>query len=92
MQAAELLCTKGCRGVRVGSRALCAFENIGVTMFCLLCFPQDTWQRMLPAAGSNVCYLRGTTGEHFPAAVVGLLSFLECFAISYECSDHMQLY
>ena len=35
-----------CRGVRVGSRAPCAFENIGVTMFCLLCFPEDKWQHV----------------------------------------------
>ena len=27
-----------------------------------------------------------------PATVVGLLSFLECVAISYEHYDHMQLY
>ena len=33
-----------CRGVRVGSKAPCAFENIGATMFCILCFAQDTWQ------------------------------------------------
>ena len=26
-----------------------------------------------------------------PATVVGLLSFPECVAISYECSDHTQL-
>jgi len=33
-----------CPGVEVGSRALCALENIGVIMFCLLCFPRDRWQ------------------------------------------------
>ena len=38
----------------------------------------------LLAAGSNVFYLRGTTGEHVPATVVGLSSFPECVAISYD--------
>ena len=33
-----------CPGVEVGSRAPCALENIGVIMFCLLCFPRDRWQ------------------------------------------------
>ena len=42
--------------------------------------------------GSNVFYLRGTTGERVPATVVGLLSFPECVAISYERSGHTQLY
>ena len=42
--------------------------------------------------GSNVCYLRCTTRERVPASVVGLLSFPECIAISYERSRHTQLY
>ena len=43
-------------------------------------------------SGSNVFYLRGTLGERVPATAVGLLSFPECVAISYERSDHTQLY
>ena len=46
----------------------------------------------LLASGSNVFYLRGNTRERVPATVVGLLSFLECVAISYERSSHTQLY
>ena len=42
--------------------------------------------------GSNVFYLRGTTGERVPATVVGLSSFPECVAISYEHSSHTQIY
>ena len=46
----------------------------------------------LLAPGSKVFYLRGTTGERVPATVVGLSSFPECVAISYERSGHTQLY
>ena len=46
----------------------------------------------LLAPRNNVFYLRGTTGEHLPATVVGLSSFPECVAISYERSGHTQLY
>ena len=46
----------------------------------------------LLAPGSNVGSLRGTTGECVPATVVGLSSFPECVAISYERSGHTQLY
>ena len=42
----------------------------------------------LLAPGSNVFYLRGTTGEHVPATVVGLVSFPECVAISCEHASH----
>ena len=38
--------------------------------------------------GSNVFYLRGTTGERVPATVVGLSSPLECVTISQEHSGH----
>ena len=70
----------------------CTFENIGVAMFCFLCPPQHTWHVDLLAPGSDVFYLRGTTGECVPATVVGPSSFAECFAISYEHSCHTQLY
>ena len=48
----------------------------------------------LLAPGSNVFYLRDTTGERecVPATVVALLSFLECVTISYERSSYTQLY
>ena len=46
----------------------------------------------LLAPGSNVFYLRGTTREHVLATIVGLSSFPECVAISYERSGHTQLY
>ena len=46
----------------------------------------------LLAPGSSVFYLRGTTGERVPATVVGLSSFPECVAISYERSGHTQYY
>ena len=46
----------------------------------------------LLAPGSNVFYLRGTTGGCVPATIVGLSSFLECVAISYEHSGRTQLY
>ena len=42
----------------------------------------------LLAPGSSVFCLRGTTGEHVPATVVGLSSFPECVAISYKPSGH----
>ena len=44
------------------------------------------------ALGSHVFYPRGTTGERVPATVVGLLSFPECVAISYEHSSQTRLY
>ena len=44
------------------------------------------------APGTKVFYLRGTTGERVAATVVGLSSFPECVAISYERSGHTQLY
>ena len=43
----------------------------------------------LLASSSNVFYLRGISGERVPATIVGLSSFPECVAISYECSGHM---
>ena len=46
----------------------------------------------LLAPGSNVFYLRGTTGEFVLATVLGLSFFLECVAISYERSGHTPLY
>ena len=46
----------------------------------------------LLAPGSSVFYLRGTTGERVPATDVGLSSFLECIAISYEHSGQTQYY
>ena len=46
----------------------------------------------LLAPGSSAFYLRGTIGECVPATVVGLLSFLERVAISYERSGHTQYY
>ena len=46
----------------------------------------------LLAPGSNVFYPRGTIGELVPATAVGLVSFPECVAISYERSSHTQLY
>ena len=45
----------------------------------------------LLVSGSNVFYLRGTSRECVPATVVGLLSFPECVAISYERSEQTQL-
>ena len=42
--------------------------------------------------GKNVSYLRGTTRERVHATIVGLLSFVECVTISYECSGRTQLY
>ena len=42
----------------------------------------------LLAPGSSVFYLRGTPGERVPATVVGLSSFPECVAISFERSGH----
>ena len=39
--------------------------------------------------GSDVFYLRGTTGEHMPAPVVGLSSFARCLTISHRGSISM---
>ena len=33
-----------CPKVVTGAVASCAFDNIGVAIFCLLCFPQYVWQ------------------------------------------------
>ena len=74
-----------------------------------LCIRKYRWDYVLPpllstghmlmdvdllVPGSNVFYLRGTTGEHVHATVVGLLSFpeWECVSISYKDSGHTQLY
>ena len=46
----------------------------------------------LLAQGSSAFYMRGTTGERVPTTVVGLSSFLECVAISYERSRCTQYY
>ena len=46
----------------------------------------------LLAPGSSVFYLRGTTGKVVPTTVVGLSSFPECVANSYERSGHAQYY
>ena len=40
--------------------------------------------------GNYVFYLRGTTGERVPAAVVGLSSLLQCVGINHKHSRHMQ--
>ena len=41
----------------------------------------------LLALGSDVFYPRGTTSQCVLASVVGLPSFPECVAMSYECSS-----
>ena len=46
----------------------------------------------LLAPGSTVFYLSGTTWERVPATIVGLSSFPECVAISYERSGHTRYY
>ena len=43
----------------------------------------------LLAPSSSIFCLRGTTGEHVPATVMGLSFFPECVTISYEHSGHI---
>ena len=72
----------------VGCRGPCAFEDSSVTMFVYLFTLFSTAHMAMNAdllkPGSDVFYLRGTTGERVPAPVVGLSSFPECVAIRYE--------
>ena len=65
--------------------SLCPGELLSVFAYLLL-FAD------LLVPGTNVFYLRGTIGQRVLATVVGISSFPKCVAISYERSDHAQLY
>ena len=79
-----------CWGPRLGSRHL-VDSKFSVSP-PLLSIGHMAMNADLLAPGSSVFYLRGTTGERVPATVVGLSSFPECVAISYEHSRHTQYY
>ena len=88
----QLLClgwNQQCWGLRLGNTALCRFKNVGFASFAF--HKTHGYECRL---GSNVFYVRGTTGERVrvPATVVGLSFLSECIAIGYEHSRNTQLY
>ena len=66
--------------------------SMGLSFAPLLSAVHMAMNADLLALGSNVFSLRGTTGECVPATIVGLSSFPDFVAISYEHSGHTELY